>query len=207
MGIDLGTTTCRAVIFDLTGKEIASAYREPRVSYPRPLWAEVDPEDWWTDTCTVVREAISRGNVAPARIAAVGLSGLMHAPVLLDETGRPVVPAQLWMDQRCAPQADALQRELAESGTSTRFPVGTGQSAAKLRWLAEQAPDDLERTCYFMLPKDFVRYRLTGSYLTDSSDAGGTGMYDRSRQQWDIEIVRLVGLPSELLPPIATASS
>lgn len=207
MGIDLGTTTCRAVIFDLNGTEVASAFRETRVAYPRPLWAEVDPEDWWTDTCAVVREAIARANAPATRIAAVGLSGLMHAPVLLDETGKPVTPAQLWMDQRCAPQADALRSELARAGPPTRLPVGTGQSAPKLRWLAERAPEILARARHFVLPKDFVRYRLTGALLTDVSDAGGTGLYDRARGQWDAEVVGRVGLPFELLPSIAASAS
>src|SRR5690554_4965199 len=95
LGIDLGTTTCRCAIFDLGGSEVASAYRETPVSYPRPLWAEVDPEAWWRSTVLVLREAITRSGVAPGEIAAIGLSGLMHAPVLLDERGSPVVPAML----------------------------------------------------------------------------------------------------------------
>ena len=87
----------RCAIFDLHGTEIASAYREIPVRYPRPLWAEVDPETWWSSTVKVVREALDRSSIAPNQIAGVGLSGLMHAPVLLDAGGQPLVPAMLWM--------------------------------------------------------------------------------------------------------------
>lgn len=205
LGIDLGTTTCRAVIFDLDGTEVSAAYKETRVIYPRPLWAEVDPEDWWLDTCAVVREALSRSRILPTQIAAIGLSGLMHAPVLLDGEGQPVAPAQLWMDQRCAAQAEALHREIAGAESGSRVQMGTGVSAPKLRWLADQQPDVLGEVRHFLLPKDYIRFRLTGAYLSDPSDAGGTGMYDRQAAEWNHGIVDLVGLRRDCLPTIAKA--
>lgn len=206
LGIDLGTTTCRAVIFDFDGAVVAAAYKETRVSYPRPLWAEVDPEDWWRDTCAVVRDALARTGVPSTQIAAVGLSGLMHAPVLLDDEGKPVAPAQLWMDQRCAAQSEALHRDATSATATGRVSTGTGVSAPKIRWLAEQQPDVLKRARHFLLPKDFVRFRLTGRYLTDASDAGGTGMYDRASAKWNDEIVDWVGLSRDVLPTISQAS-
>src|SRR5215510_6702665 len=160
MGIDLGTTTCRCAIFDLYGTEIASAYRETAVRYPRPLWAEVDPESWWLSTVEVVREALDRSCITPDQIAGVGLSGLMHAPVLLDGDGQPLVPAMLWMDQRCAPQCEAMHHEQLAfgSGKATALCFSPTQTAPKLRWLADTQPDVLARARTLLLPKDFVRY-------------------------------------------------
>src|SRR5438874_1839242 len=117
MGIDLGTTTCRCAIFDQTGREVAAAYEEMSVRYPRALWAEMDPDAWWRATTRVVRRALDASGVAAEKITGIGLTGLMHAPVLLDAAGQPVAPAQLWMDQRCATQADHLRRDYAERGS------------------------------------------------------------------------------------------
>jgi xylulokinase len=203
MGIDLGTTTCRCAIFDPRGTEIASAYRETPVRYPRPLWAEVDPESWWSSTVEVVREALDRSCIAPDQIAGVGLSGLMHAPVLLDGDGQPLVPAMLWMDQRCASQCEAMSREQMALGArkmSERFsPTHT---APKLRWLADTQPEVLARGRELLLPKDFVRYRLTGAICTDVTDAGGTGLFDHERGEWDWEAVQLAHMPADILPPV-----
>ncbi len=207
LGIDLGTTTCRAAIFDLDGHEIAAAYRETPARYPRPLWAEVDPEEWWQSTALVVRGALLSSHVAPDKIRGIGLSGLMHAPVLLDGDGRPVTPSMLWMDQRCAPQCEKLRSEAAALGRASVPTFSTGQSAPKLRWLAEIQPSTLARARMLMLPKDFIRYRLTGVDGTDPSDAGGTGMFDRDTGDWDWDVVRLAGVPRELMPTIRPSAS
>ncbi len=203
MGIDLGTTTCRCAIFDLRGTEIASAYCEIPVRYPRPLWAEVDPETWWLSTAEVVREALDRSSIVPDQIAGVGLSGLMHAPVLLDADGQPLVPAMLWMDQRCAPQCEAMSRErLALSASKMTEPFSPTHTAPKLRWLADTQPEVLARACELLLPKDFVRYRLTGVICTDFTDASGTGLFDHERGEWDWEAVQLARIPPDILPPV-----
>jgi xylulokinase len=207
LGIDIGTTTCRATVFDLEGREIAASYREMRVRYPRPLWAEIDPEDWWQATINCVRSITDRIGVDAHRIGGIGLSGLMHAPVLLDAAGNPITPAMLWMDQRCAPQVAALRQAFIEQGLNPDHAPATGLSAPKLRWLADTHPNVLARACTFVLPKDFVRFRMTGVAGTDPSDAGGTGMFDRVRGVWHEDIVRLVGVPRALLPAISTSAS
>jgi xylulokinase len=214
LGIDLGTTTCRAAIFDLAGGEVASARRETAVRYPHPLWAEIDPEAWWQSTVQVIRQALTRlseQGAGPDAIAGIGLSGLMHAPVLLDEGGQPVTPAMLWMDQRCAPQCEAMRREAESAGTagqgSATRGISTSQSAAKLRWLAEHRPEVLERARYLFLPKDFIRFRLSGIPGTDPSDAGGTGLFDRETGGWAPDVVSLARLPARLMPAVRPSAS
>jgi len=204
LGIDLGTTTCRCAIFDLAGQEVASAYREMPVSYPRPLWAEIAPAAWWRGAVAVIREVLAKSEIGPAQIAGLGLSGLMHAPVLLDGQGQPVGPAMLWMDQRCAPQGEAMNREQAALGLAEggRPSFSTTLTGPKLRWLAEVQPDILARARHLLLPKDFIRYRLTGQLGSDPSDAGGTGLFDRDKQVWDGQKVALARVPAALLPEI-----
>lgn len=201
LGIDLGTTTCRCAIFDLVGREVAAAYREMRVDHPRPLWAEVDPSAWWRGTVLVIREALER--VRPGEIGALGLSGLMHAPVLLDAANKPLAPSMLWMDQRCAPQSAAMNAEAGGQGQHD-FDATT-VSAPKLRWIAETQPDLLARARTFVLPKDYLRIRLTGVDGTDASDAGGTGLFDREREEWIPRAVELSRVPRALLPEVRPA--
>jgi xylulokinase len=193
------------MIFDLHGREVAGAAREVAVRYPQPLWAEVDPETWWQATTYVVREALEAGAVAPERIAGIGISGLMHAPVLLDASGAAVAPAMLWMDQRCASHCDALRREAEALGVRGARGFSTTHTAPKLRWLAETRPELLARTHQLLLPKDFIRFRLTGIGGTDAADAGGTGMYDRAAGDWAWEIVRLAGADPRIMPVIRPA--
>jgi xylulokinase len=197
-GIDLGTTTCRCLIFDLDGHEVASAQEELAAEYPRPAWAEMHPELWWRSVSAVVREAVERSQLPPERIIGVGVSGLMHAPVLLDAADQPLAPAMLWMDQRCAPQLAELRRAAEDE----QVWLGTTHTAAKLRWLADMRPDLLERSRRLLLPKDFVRYRLTGVDGTDPSDAWGTGLYDRHRGAWLWRLVDATGLPRRLVPTV-----
>ncbi len=207
LGIDLGTTTCRCAIFDLHGAELASAYRETPVSYPRLLWAEVEPEAWWRGTAVVVREALAKSGIVPEDIAGVGVSGLMHAPVLLDGDGQPITSAMLWMDQRCAPQCETLNRERQARGAGEESPphFSTTLSAPKLRWLADTQPEVLARARTLLLPKDFVRYRLTDTICTDTSDASGTGLFDRARRAWDWDAVGLAHVPRGIMPTIRSS--
>jgi xylulokinase len=201
LGIDLGTTTCRAALFDRHGRELALAAVETPVRYPRPLWAEADPEAWWHSVVAVTRAALEHSGVHPSTIAGIGLSGLMHAPVLLDGDGRPVAPSMLWMDQRCAPQCEAIRREAEAAGL--RSPSLTSSvTGPKLRWLAEMQPKVLARAVRLLLPKDYVRFRLTGTLGTDPADAGGTGLFDRQVGTWRWELVELCRVPRHLLPEV-----
>lgn len=203
LGIDVGTTTCRCAVFDLTGRPVAMASQEMAVRYPRPLWAEIDPEVWWLTCVEVIHKVLEC--VPPDAIGAVGLSGLMHAPVLLDAADCPLGPTMLWMDQRCAPQSAAMDAEAADHGRP-EFD-STTVSAPKLRWIVENRPDLLARARTFVLPKDYIRIRLTGIGGTDASDAVGTGLFDRDREAWMPRAIELSRVPPALLPEVRPASA
>jgi xylulokinase len=203
--IDVGSTTTRCILFDLAGRPAGEGYREPPVHHPQANWSEVDPEDWWAAAKAVSREALQQAGVPAREVLAVGLTGLKHAPVLVDAEGRPLARAMLWMDQRCRPQAEWMARELGDlikesvggGGTVTTTP-----SAPKLRWIVEHDPDLLRRTAALLLPKDYVRFKLTGTIGTDPSDAGGTRLYDGRRGDWATPLVERIGVPPGILPPI-----
>ncbi|MGH2371005.1 MAG: xylulokinase, partial [Chloroflexota bacterium] len=159
----------------------------------------------WQGATRVMREALRAGAIGAEQIVGIGISGLMHAPVLLDGEGTPVVPAPLWMDQRCAPQCETLRREAVAGGLRVERGFSTTQTAPKLRWLAEQRPEVLAQAHQLLLPKDFIRFRLTGVGGTDAADAGGTGMFDRESGEWAWDIVHLTGAPREIIPAIRPA--
>jgi xylulokinase len=207
--IDVGSTTTRCVLFDLQGRSIGESYREPPVHHPQTDWSEVEPEDWWTCASTVTREALQRSGISSDQVLGVGLCGLKHALVPLDAYGEPLARAMLWMDQRCLPQAEWLAHEhgdLIEEVMGEGRTVSTTPSAPKLRWIVENDPDLLQRTHTFLLPKDFVRFRLTGKIGTDPSDAGGTRLYDPRRGDWCEPLLAGIGVPREKLPPIYPAT-
>jgi xylulokinase len=209
LALDLGTTTCRCLLFDLAGQLLAEAACETPPRHPQPRWAEVDPDRWWDNVCLVTRRALHQWGGDPHCIAAAGLAGLMHAPVLLGHDGRPVYPAMLWMDQRCAAEAEWMRRELAPLLERALGSVraSTTVTAPKLRWLAVHRPDVLAATRVVLLPKDYIRFRLTGHLGTDPSDASGTGLYSQTAGSWAVELAVALGLRPEQLPPIAPSTA
>jgi xylulokinase len=210
LGVDVGTTTVRCILFDLQGRSVSEAYREPRVYYPQPYWAEVDPEDWWACSAAAIGEVLSHSRVPAHEIVGVGLCGLKHAVVAIGADGNPLARAMLWMDQRCRPQAEwmgAEHGELVARATGRGGAFSTTPSAPKLRWIAEHEPALLERTRTFLLAKDYIRFRLTGSQATDATDAGGTLLYDRCAGDWSPEMLALVGVSPDKMPPIRASTA
>ncbi len=207
LGVDLGTTACKAVVFDSEGRPQGRAEAEVEIAHPRPTWAVGDPEGWWRMAAEVIREAVSQSAVRPSQIAAVGPCGLMHAPVLLDEDGAVIEEAPLWMDQRCRPECEWLAAEhRALFDRIAGHAPATSASAAKLLWFAMHKPEAIRRARRFMLPKDYLRYRLCGDWATDPGDASGTGLMDRAAKQWSRELVEVVGFRMEAMPPIVPSS-
>jgi xylulokinase len=175
IGIDIGTSGTKSVIFDETGRALGSALSEYGMSSPKNGWAEQNPEDWWGGVAASVRGAIAKAGIDASGIAGVGLSGQMHGLVLLDENDEVVRPSIIWCDQRTAAEAAELTALVGAQRLLdiTANPALTGFTAAKLLWVEKNEPDNFRRVKKIMLPKDYIRLRLTGEFATEVSDASG----------------------------------
>ncbi len=193
MGIDVGTTGTRTVIVRPDGSVVGAATGDHQpMRMAKPGWAEQDPEDWWQATIRAVRAALDRAGLKGADISAIGLSGQMHGVVLLDKAHVVLRPALIWCDQRSQAQCDWITSKVGAENL-IRYasnPALTGFSAPKLLWVRDHEPKTFERAAHFLLPKDYVRYRLTGEFATDVSDASGTLLFDPAKRDWSREHIR-----------------
>lgn len=206
LGLDIGTTGTKCVIATADGAVVAEATVEHPVSYPKPGWAEQDPEDWWRSSVASVRAATAKVEGSAERIDAIGLSGQMHGLVALDAGGAVVRPAILWNDSRSAAICERLHdREpgLAQVLAMTGNRVFPGFQAPKLLWMREHEPAAFARTTKALLPKDWLRYRLSGAMMAEPSDASGTAVFDCARRTWSDAMLAAVGLPRSLFPDVA----
>lgn len=210
LGIDIGTTGTKCVVIDARGAVLGDATAEHPVSYPKPGWSEQNPEDWWRSTVAAVKQAIAQAAAhapsAAARVEAIGLSGQMHGLVALDAAGAVVRPAILWNDSRSAAICDALQtREpgLATLLRTTGNRVFPGFQAPKLLWMREHEPAAFARTAKALLPKDWLRYRLSGAFMAEPSDASGTAVFDCAKRAWSSEMLDIMRLPRAMFPDVA----
>jgi xylulokinase len=184
LAIDLGTSAVKIILFSPDGRVVAASEQETPLRHPEPTWIESDAEAWWQTATAGIREVLDRAKVAPAAVRAVGVCGFMHTLVPIDDQGRALSAPILWPDQRCASQAAALRAEHEVFLRVTGRPVTTMSSVPRLRWLADHRPEARARARAFLLPKDFLRLRLTGELATDSHDARGTGLVDRTTGGW-----------------------
>ena len=200
VGLDIGTSAVKGIAIDPDGRVGAIAEAAYPLRTPRPGWAEQDPEDWWVATQAVL-EAL-RGKAGPP--AAIGLSGQMHGLVALDAQGRVLRPAILWNDQRtgaeCAEIEQAIGLERLISLTGNRALPGF--TAPKLLWMRRHEPDLHSRIARIMLPKDYVRLRLSGTFATDVSDASGTLLLDVAGRRWSEEVLDALEIDPAILPPL-----
>ena len=176
LGIDLGTSSVKAVVVDEAGFVVDVARAPLTVSRPLPLWSEQNPEDWWTGTLQVL-DAL-KAKVPLDGLQAIGLSGQMHGATLLGSSGTPLRPAILWNDGRSAAQCEELERLVPDARQITGNRIMPGFTAPKLLWVATHEPTVFSATQMVLLPKDYIRYRLTGDYASDMSDAAGTMWLD-----------------------------
>src|SRR5208282_4367183 len=187
LGIDIGTSGTKTLICNENGKVLATAMAEHPISSPKPGWSEQNPIDWWNATVSAVRAVRKRAGLKPADVTAVGLSGQMHGSVFLADGPKPLRPALLWNDQRTAEQC--AQIESLAGGRAALIelvanPALTGFTAPKILWVRDHEPRVYERTKHILLPKDFIRYRMTGEYATEVSDASGTLLLDVANRVW-----------------------
>lgn len=203
VGIDVGTGGTRALLVDSTGTVRGFAVQEhvPFAS-PHAGWAEQYPEDWWQAGRGAIRRLLSETGTPAAEVAAVGLTGQMHGAVLLDEADRVLRPALIWCDQRTAVQAASLTEAVGAERilALTSNPALTNFTVTKLLWVREHEPEIWKRFHSFLLPKDYLRLRLTGERATDVADASGTLLLDVAHRRWSTEMLAAVDMPSSILP-------
>ncbi len=199
VGLDVGTTGLKAIAVTPDGVVDASATRGYPLSTPRPGWSEQDPEDWWEAASQALAE-VSAGRA----VAGIGLSGQMHGLVILDDAGRVIRPALLWNDQRTAAECAEIEERIGARRLIelTGNRALTGFTAPKLLWLRRHEPDAYARIARVMLPKDYVRLRLTGEWAIDAADASGTLLFDVARRRWSNEVLDALELPREWFPPV-----
>lgn len=204
LGIDVGTTGSKALLIDAAGQVVASAITEYPMMTPQPLWAEQNPTDWWQATATSIRSVLSRSAVRSQEIAGVGLTGQMHGLVMLDEHGNVLRPCIMWNDQRTTAQCAAITDRVGRSRLLelTGNPVLPGFTAPKVIWVREHEPDVYVRTAHILLPKDYVRYCLTGEFFGEVSDASGTALFDVGRRSWSDEMLAALDIPRRWLPEV-----
>jgi len=205
LGIDVGTSGTKSLAIGEDGQILAMATRDYPLSTPRPGWSEQEPEHWWQATIEGVRKILKQGRIKPADVKGIGLSGQMHGSVFLNREHQVIRPALLWNDQRTA--AECAEIEEAAGGRKKLIqlvanPALTGFTAPKILWLRKHEPKNFARTVQVLLPKDYVRFRLTGEFATEVSDASGTLLLDVKRRRWSQPLLDKLQLDSALLPRV-----
>jgi xylulokinase len=207
LGIDLGTSAAKVLVVDEQQTVRASATSPLAISHPAPLASEQDCDSWWQAVAAALDRIAAEAPAAMADVAAIGLSGQMHATVLLDAADRPIRPAMLWNDGRAHAEADELKRLGPELAAELGVPALAGFTAPKLLWLARHEPAAMARTRALLLPKDLIRLHLTGERATDPSDAAGTWLLDEARRTWSPRAIAAIGLDPALLPRLVEGSA
>jgi xylulokinase len=208
LGIDVGTGGCKAVLVSAEGAVAGECTSGYPLATPRPLWSEQDPGDWWAAAGRSAAGALERGGARAGQVAAVGLSGQMHGLVLLDGEGGVLRPAILWNDQRCAEQCESIHRRVGRERLIeiAGKPALPGFTAPKVLWVADHEPEAFARARAILLPKDYVRWRLTGRMGMDAADASGTLLLDVRRRRWSEELLDALRVPRAWLPDVVESS-
>jgi xylulokinase len=205
MGIDVGTSGTRAIIVRPDGHVVGAATgdHQPMLML-KPGWAEQEPADWWEATIKAIRGALEAANLKGDDIAAIGMSGQMHGVCLLDKTRAVLRPSLIWCDQRSQAQCDWITNKVGADRLIQLVsnPALTGFSAPKMLWVRDNEPQIFERVAHFLLPKDYVRLRLTGEFATEVSDASGTLLLDVTNRKWSKEMLSALDIDSSILPRV-----
>jgi xylulokinase len=205
LGIDIGTSGTKTLICDEDGKVLATAGAEHPIYSPKPGWSEQKPEEWWRAVCDATKAVVKKAKVKGGDIGGIGLSGQMHGSVFLGPKDQVVRPALLWNDQRTQKQCDEIT---AKAGGRENLidlvanPALTGFTAPKILWLRENEPKNFEKTRQILLPKDYIRFRMTGEFATEVSDASGTLLLDVVNRRWSDPLLSLLQIDRNLLPRV-----
>ena len=202
LGIDLSTTGAKALLIDDEGQVVSSATTPLSLSTPHALWSEQNPEDWWQATTNSIARALDEAGVSSNSIAAIGLTGQMHGLVLLDHVGHVLRPAILWNDQRCGAECDEIRARVGRDNLlrTTGNDALTGFTAPKILWVEKHEPEVYRRIHHVLLPKDYIRYRLTGTLAMDKADGSGTMLFDLRDRTWSSQILEKLNISPEWLP-------
>lgn len=205
VGLDVGTSASRALLVDATGRvRFSFSVDHQQMQMPKPLWAEQDPGDWWRASQLAIRGVLAASGADAAAIRGIGLSGQMHGLVLLDSNDKVIRPALIWCDQRSQPQVDCIDSQIGRNNVLvwTANPVLTGFTLPKLLWIRDNEPHNFESVRKILLPKDYVRFKLTGEFATDVSDASGTALFDVANRRWSEEMIDRNRLDRHILPEV-----
>jgi len=202
LGIDASTTATKALLMQADGEVLGVASPEYTYETPQPLWTEQHPDLWWQATVAGIRQILTQTQVDPADVQGVGLTGQMHGLVLLDAAGEVLRPAILWNDQRTGAQCDEIRQRLGKARLIqlTGNDALTGFTAPKILWVREHEPEVYARAAHGLLPKDYVRYRLTGQFATDKAGGAGTLLFDIKARDWSPEVLDALDIPADWLP-------
>jgi xylulokinase len=202
LGLDISTTSSKALLMDEHGDVRAVASSPHTLQTPKPLWSEQSPLEWWEAASASIRSVLETAGIGGERIAGIGLTGQMHGLVLLDEAGQVLRPAILWNDQRTQRQCDEIHERIGRERfiQITGNVALTGFTAPKILWVKENEPDVYAKARHVLLPKDYIRYRLTGQYALDKADGAGTVLFDLRSRNWSSEVLEALGIPASWMP-------
>jgi xylulokinase len=203
LGLDVGTGGSRALLVD-EGGVVRCAFTSPHqeMRMQKPLWAEQDPDDWWHAAQLAIQGVIREAGIEGSAIKGIGLSGQMHGLVLLNDDDKVIRPALIWCDQRSQPQVDFIEGKLGKQAILQHIanPVLTGFTLPKLLWVRDHEPKKFAAIRKILLPKDYLRFKLTGEFATDVSDASGTALFDVVNRRWSSEMISGLDIDARDLP-------
>jgi xylulokinase len=203
LGIDVSTTATKTLLIDSNGVVLAVASTTYPFETPHPLWSEQHPDLWWDGAQKSIRAVLEKSGVDADQIGGVGLTGQMHGLVLLDKAGSVLRPAILWNDQRTQAQCDEIHRRIGKEKfiQITGNVALTGFTAPKILWVAQNEPELYAKAKHVLLPKDYLRLKLTGEYAMDKADGAGTVLFDLKKRDWSDEVLTALGIPRAWMPP------
>ena len=204
IGVDLGTSGTKTVLFDTAGNAISSKTIEYPLYQPQNGWAEQDPRDWWRAAAESMRAVVAESGVNVQNIRGIGISGQMHGLVMLDGAGEVLRRAIIWCDQRTGAECDEITSRVGKDRLIeiTSNPALTGFTASKILWVRRHEPEIYEKCAHILLPKDYIRYKLTGEFATEVSDASGMQLLDVPRREWSAEILEKLDIDRALLAKV-----
>ncbi len=205
LGVDIGTGSCKATVLSHTGDVIASTSERYKTYYPEVGWAEQNPQDWYEAFKCAIKHILSKKNLQKKDIISIGIDGMLNSPVFLDNKGKVLRSTIIWMDQRSTTQVKWLKEKL-ENNKVLNGPITATALLSKILWVKENQPDIWKRIWKILLPKDFVRFKLDNSFVTDWSDASATALFDVRKLNWSDEICESAGIMKNKLPEVVPSA-